>query len=119
MISVVNGYKDGFVGEDKIYIGRYNGKLKLKASPLSNPCWISETRTRNDVIALYKSLLWKSIKAYRDNGVVGERMAELIRISKLNNVVLTCYCKPLDCHGDVVVAAINWLKNQNWFKEVA
>ena len=118
MIKVVNGYKDGFVGEDKIYIGRYNDKLKLQSSPLSNPYWISNDRKRNEVIALYKTLLWQSIKNCRDNGMIDKIMAELIKISKLDNVILTCYCKPLDCHGDVVVRAVDWLNTQDWFRSL-
>jgi hypothetical protein len=116
MTEVVNGYRDGFIGEDKIYIGRYNDKLRLKSSPLSNPYWISNDRKRDEVIALYKALLWQSIKQCRDNGTIDGMMTELIRISRLDNVILTCYCKPLDCHGDVVVNAINWLKTQDWFR---
>jgi hypothetical protein len=117
MINVVNGYKDGFIGENKIYIGRYNDKLKLKSSPLCNPYWISNHRLRDEAIALYKALLWESIKRYRDKGIIDGMMEELIRIANLDNddIELTCYCKPERCHGDVIISAIQWLKTQEWF----
>lgn len=37
MLKIINGKKDGFIGENKIYIGRYNKSYNLKPSPLSNP----------------------------------------------------------------------------------
>lgn len=122
MINVVNGRVHGFIGENKIYIGRANHKLKLKASPLANPYFIYQTdwktsqRLRDEVIEQYKVLLWQSIKRCRDEGIIDGIMEELIRISQLN-VTLTCYCKPLPCHGDVIINAIEWLKTQEWFLE--
>lgn len=115
MIRVTNGYKDGFIGENKLYIGRYNDKLKLKSSPLSNPYWVSEARKREEAIALYKRLIWQSIKRARDEGIIDGIMQELTRIAELDNVELVCYCKPLPCHGDVIINAINWLNTQGWF----
>jgi len=122
-MKVINGKTNGFIGEDKIYIGRANARLKLKASPLANPYFITSYRTdwktsqrlRDEVIEQYKVLLWQSIKRCRDELIINGIMEELIRISQLDNAVLTCYCKPLPCHGDVIIDAIKWLKKQEWF----
>ncbi len=115
-MKVINGYRDGFIGENKLYIGRYNDKLKLKTSPLSNPWIISEARKRDEAIALYKRLIWQSIKRCRDEGIIDGIMDELIRISNSDNLELVCYCKPLPCHGDIVINAIEWLRTEEWFK---
>jgi hypothetical protein len=115
MIKIVNGYKDGFIGENKLYIGRYNHKLKLKTSPLSNPYFISKVLKRDEAIALYKRFIWQSIKRCRDELIVDGIMDELIKISKSNNTELVCYCKPLPCHGDIIINAVEWLKTQEWF----
>jgi hypothetical protein len=114
-MKVINGYRDGFIGENKLYIGRYNHKLKLKTSPLSNPYFISKVLKRDEAIALYKRFVWQSIKRYRDELIVDGIMDELIKISKSNNAELVCYCKPLPCHGDVIINAVEWLKTQEWF----
>jgi hypothetical protein len=37
MIGVINGKRDGFIGQDKIYIGRANKFYGLQKSPLHNP----------------------------------------------------------------------------------
>ena len=37
MITVINGKRDGFIGKDKIYIGRKNKSYNLNQSPLHNP----------------------------------------------------------------------------------
>jgi hypothetical protein len=45
-----------------------------------------------------------------------ETFKELFSIShRVNNgekIHLSCYCKPLDCHGDVVVKCINWIVSE-------
>lgn len=120
MISVGNGKQIGFIGHNKIYIGRANRYFNLKESPLHNPFKVSKTVSRSQAIALYKQHIWKSIKAMRDGLPLDPIVIELINIARVEKdieVILVCYCKPLACHGDVILAAINWLKTQDWFVE--
>ena len=122
-MEVINGKHDGFLGTNKIYIGRANRYFNLKESPLHNPFKVSKTVTRSEAIALYKKHLWNSIKAMRDGLPLDRIMIELINIARAEKdfaetnteLILVCYCKPLACHGDVIVAAIGWLKTQDWF----
>ncbi|MEG5043574.1 DUF4326 domain-containing protein [Microcoleus sp. B4-C1] len=111
MIEVVNGKQHGFVGENKIYIGRANKSLGLESSPLSNPYKIGVDGNRAEVIALYRKWLWKRIVIGYNNP--NQTFKELFSIAhRVNNgekIKLICYCKPLDCHGDVVVKCINWI----------
>lgn len=82
-----------------------------RPSPLGNPYRISETCTREQAIALYKPWLWQHIK--RGSGSVYEELIELRdRYLAGDDLVLSCWCKPLLCHGDVVVAAVCWLAEQ-------
>lgn len=71
-MRIVNGKINGFIGENKIYIGRANHKLKLKGSLLSNPypitsCridWKTSQRLRRESIV---SIIGFNSKQFDDN----------------------------------------------------
>lgn len=93
------------IGFTDIYIGR--------PSALGNPYPIGE-HTRKVVCDLYHKYLWKQMQiAWRNNDGENSVWNELRRIALLvksgKNVRLICFCKPLDCHGDSIVRAVNWL----------
>lgn len=77
---------------------------------LRNTYYIGKDGTRAEVIAKHRIDLWKSIKA---NDEIAQ---ELKRLAKRHldgwNIILSCYCKPKPCHGDVIKAAIIWLSEQ-------
>ncbi|MEG4533025.1 DUF4326 domain-containing protein [Microcoleus sp. D2_18a_D3] len=114
MIEVVNGKQHGFVGENKIYIGRANKGLGLKSSPLANPYKIGVDGNRAEVIALYRKWLWnRMLIGYNNpNETFNELFSIAHRVKKKENIKLSCYCKPLDCHGDVLVKCINWIVSE-------
>ena len=94
-MRVVN--KKYFVGHGE-YIGR--------PSALGNPFVIGRDGNRDEVIAKYRVWLWGEIKKR------GAVYNELLRLAKLDidgEVTLVCYCKPVPCHGDVIIKAIEWL----------
>lgn len=62
-----------------VYIGR--------GSPWGNR-WLIDPLTRREVIELYKKDLKEGI---------------LKSVESLRGKTLVCYCKPLPCHGDVIV----------------
>ena len=111
MIEIVNGKQDGFVGENKIYIGRANKSLRLELSPLTNPYQIGVDGNRAEVIALYRKWLWNRIVISQDNpnDTYKELLSIAQRVKKGEKIKLSCYCKPLECHGDVVANCINWI----------
>lgn len=115
-LLVVNGKTHGFLNSDTIYIGRKNSYYQLLESPLANPFVIGKDGGREEVIAKYRRWLWNEIKA-GFNGANNGVFRELVRIAKLvkegKKVNLACYCKPKECHGDVLVKAINWLITEN------
>jgi hypothetical protein len=108
MLRILNGKKDGFLGKDKIYIGRKG--YGLNGSVLANKFVIGKDGTREEVIEQYRKWLWLEFNKK------GEVYEELVRIGKLvkagNNVDLVCWCKPLACHGDVVKSCVEWMIKQ-------
>ena len=79
--SVVNVKDVTSTGPDHVYIGR--------GSKWGNPFVIGIDGDRDAVIEAYRSHLVES-------GLIDD-------IDELEGKVLVCYCKPLRCHGDVLV----------------
>lgn len=82
MTKVVNLRKE----EYDSYIGR--------GSKWGNPFRIGKDGTRNEVIKKYREYLLS-------------RQDLLDSLDELKDKKLGCYCKPLACHGDVLVELIN------------
>lgn len=114
MIEVLNGKQHGFVGQDKIYIGRANKSLGLEASPLANPYIIDVDGNRDEVIQLYRQWLWNRLQiGYNNpNDTFKELYSIAHKIKRGEKVKLTCYCKPLDCHGDILANCIEWIVSE-------
>ena len=93
-----------WIEDDKnVYIGRkgvvfINGKrYPMINSIWHNPYKIDKNNTRKEVIEKYKTYITEKIK--REN--------LQIELEKLRNKQLGCWCKPLCCHGDVLLELIN------------
>ena len=91
MCKVVNKYKESY----DVYIGR--------GSKWGNPFKLGDGVSRDEVIQKYRRYLWEQIKA----GVITKQ--DLI---ELDGKRLGCFCKPKSCHGDVIVAAVQWVKEE-------
>lgn len=103
MINIVNGFKHGcFESENTIYIGR-PGK-GLKGSPLANPFKLTKESDRQSNLSLYKKWLWLNLKDNTPQLIELQRIMELER--KYSDIYLACFCKPRDCHGDIILRAI-------------
>lgn len=111
MFKVVNGYKSGFIGENKIYIGRANKKLNLQNSPLANPYVIGKDGDRDEVVHKYRVWLNEQVK------VRNKIYDYLVNLSRLHQspdeFFLVCYCFPNRCHGDIVINALNYILENN------
>jgi hypothetical protein len=81
MTTVVNKYKSKF----DIYIGR--------PSIFGNPFSIGKDGDRDEVIKKFRTYFNQRIK--KDAHFKQE-------VLKLKGKTLGCYCKPQDCHGDVI-----------------
>lgn len=73
-----------------VYIGRENGRYRLKRSDWYNPFKIGKDGTREEVISKYERYLL-------------EECPDLVeRLPELEGKVLACWCAPQPCHGDVL-----------------
>ena len=88
-------HKTGLPPEAR-YIGR--------GTPLGNP-FTAQQYEVDEALDLYRRWLWKKIRG-GDEAV----LAELRRITPETKLV--CSCKPKPCHGDVVVRAWGWIRDQ-------
>lgn len=107
-MKITNGRKTGFVGVNslKLYIGR--GGKGLPHSPLANPYYVGIDGSRYAVIEKYRKWLWSRINL-QDEKV----MSALYLIANNPDIELVCWCYPEPCHGDVIINAVNWLKEQD------
>lgn len=81
MTKVVNLNKE----DSDIYIGR--------PSKWGNPFIIGKDGTRDQVIEKYKEYILNNKDLLKD-------------LPELKDKILGCFCKPLACHGDVLVKLI-------------
>lgn len=107
MLKVVNGYHCGFIGSNKIYIGRANKKLNLEGSILANPFILNKDGDRDEVVEKYRKWLNAEV---RKEGNVYRYLVNLARIHQSpDEFQLVCYCKPHSCHGDIVLRALEYI----------
>lgn len=111
-MEILNGKIDGFIGEDKIYIGRANKYYNLKDSALANPFTIGSKFTRESSIDHYKHWLFNSYK--NKTAPSYKELIRLLNIYKENpNIKLVCWCYPEACHGDVIKQILDWMIKSN------
>lgn len=91
MATVVNKHYQ----EYDVYIGR--------GSILGNPFPINDSigDTREIVIDRYRDWLWKQVRC----GKITKQY-----LKSLDGKRLGCFCSPKSCHGDIIVKAIKWAK---------
>jgi hypothetical protein len=67
--------------------------LIVRGTPFGNPFQIGKDGTRDEVIEKYREWFHRRLTdpSFRD------------RVLALKGKVLACWCKPLKCHGDVIV----------------
>lgn len=74
-----------------------------RSSVLGNPYRIGKDGTRKEVIAKYRKYLNNCIRV----------VDELNRLKGMDeDIKLGCWCAPKACHGEVVVSAVNYLKER-------
>jgi hypothetical protein len=73
-----------------IYIGR--------PSIFGNPFTIGKDGTRKEVIDKYRIYFTRQI----DTNIIFKR-----EVQKLNGKILGCWCKPKNCHGDIIAEYLN------------
>ena len=74
-----------------------------RRSVLGNPFKIGRDGPREQVIEQYR--IWLR-RQWKGQGKVYDELVRLAALSMHEPVCLLCWCKPLGCHGDVVVEAM-------------
>ncbi len=105
MLKVVNGKKVGFLGINKIYIGR--NSYVSKGSILNNKFKIGQDGNREGVVEKYRIWLWQEYK--KKSGVYQELVRIKDKVIKGEEVELVCWCSPQKCHGDVIKKCVEWM----------
>lgn len=117
-----NGYHTGWIGEDKIYLGRSNNMNT--GHILANPYKLSEfNNDRSLVLNRYRAWLINHLITYFSivlsqveydklshsySYAIGKSFKELARLNlEPNDYYLLCYCKPKACHVDVLIELID------------
>lgn len=88
--------------EDAIYVGRANGRKRLKASPFANPFKVSDFGSRSECVTHY--MHWLRMQP--------DLMAQLPELR--NAPALACWCRrdgeerteKTWCHADVIVMTL-------------
>jgi len=100
-----NNLKEWIEDDNNIYIGR-KGVVFINSVryPEQNSIWcnpfkIDPNNSRDDVINKYREYMTLKIK--------NENLYD--ELKKLKGKNLGCWCKPLKCHGDVLIELINSL----------
>jgi hypothetical protein len=82
-----------------VYIGRSFGGWS--ASPFYSPFQINKDGTRAEVIEKFAAYWYAPEQA--------ELRAKALQVIWSDDT-LGCWCKPLDCHGDIIAGYVNWKK---------
>ncbi|MBP0015328.1 MAG: DUF4326 domain-containing protein [Roseofilum sp. SID3] len=107
MIIITNGKQTGFIGDNKIYVGRQNRYYNLSQSPLANPYKVGRDRQRMEAIEKYRKWLWTQIKS--GNHVIIAELKTIAWRSLTEDIELVCWCYPDPCHAEVVRNCVNWI----------
>ncbi|WPF71447.1 hypothetical protein [Escherichia phage vB_EcoM_JL1] len=102
MARVLNYSKVKGVHNNAVYIGR-DMKGIAGNKKFHNPFKMFKESQRDYVCEEYRKYLWKQIKS-------GE--VTIDDLLALDGKDLVCWCAPARCHGDTIMAAIEWAKKQ-------
>ena len=98
MATVVNKNAEGY----DVNIG--------PGSKWHNPYIVSSDLSREDSINLFRAHLFRQIEA---------KVITLDSLLYLKGKRLGCECKPLQCHGDVLIDAIEWAEQERELASIA
>ena len=99
MISIEN--KKTYKG-DGFYIGR--------PSPLGNPFAVDAKTSRTKAISLYREWFLKQLETVNPTSKAFKILVNHYRDNK--ELVLICWCAPLECHGEVIRDLVEKVMNE-------
>ena len=103
MIEAINGNRVHDSREFFVWVDR--------RSVLGNPFPMRSEDQRETVIQQYRVWLWQRLQT--KTVPVLREMHRILRLEKQYGTVrLMCHCKPKACHADVLIKALNWMKQR-------
>lgn len=93
--TVVNLTNDAY----DVYIGRQNSSYGLQRSRWANPYKVKDCGSRQECVEAYRAYLMDELQ-----GPQGFQWR--LELAALRGKRFGCWCKPLTCHGDVIVDMI-------------
>ncbi|MGB3495284.1 MAG: DUF4326 domain-containing protein [Elainellaceae cyanobacterium] len=109
MVNLVVSVRDRVEGAH--YVGRN------RSSALGNPFKVGRHGSRSEVVALYRSWLWREVVQPGLSGQSCPAWHELLglvaRVRAGESLVLECHCAPLLCHAEVILRCVEWLVSQD------
>ena len=92
-----------------VYIGRRRNTIKSKTtlmdesfSILCNPFRISDNNSRQEVLMAYRKYANEQMKMKGKFFNKIQELANMLKNNQYDKLYLVCFCKPHDCHGDIV-----------------
>jgi Domain of unknown function (DUF4326) len=101
MVSVIHTYQGQPILPGWHYIGRQ--WAGFSSSIFHNPFHVGKDGDRKEV--LFKFIAYWYSPENRD---LRKHAVKQIRMHD----ILMCWCKPLDCHGDIIAGYVNWKISQ-------
>lgn len=97
-------------GWQPVYIGRGRALAGYEHAGLGNPFTIKEYG-RGNSISHYKPWIWQQ---YQTDPQIKSKIDGLAkRVKAGEKLELVCFCKPQTCHGDILVAFVRYLLENN------
>ena len=87
----------------------------MRPSIFGNPFYMKFETQRPKCIEKFRQYLWQQMKN-KNNPLIKE-MKKLVQTDQA--IALVCCCKPAQCHGDVIKAAILWMRETKYFESTA
>ena len=83
------------------------GIMQSKGAILGNPFY-NKRLSRHESIGRFRAYLWNEIQ--NKDSLVRLELLNLAKVYEAGaQIVLTCCCAPLPCHGDIVKKVIIWI----------
>lgn len=91
------------------YIGRSGNPIKAKTSimdesfsVLCNPFRISDNNSRQEVLMAYRKYANEQMETKGKFFNKIQELANMLKNNQYDKIYLVCFCKPHDCHGDII-----------------
>lgn len=92
-------------GPEVVYVGRANGRYRLKQHALHNPFKLASEKDREDSMARYREHL--SAALLDDDSAESAALRDLAkRVHTHGKLTLVCWCKPKACHADFIAEVL-------------